>query len=117
MKTLVCLGLALGLIAVASALTCNICSFRVFSICLTSSSTAACTGSCASTRATLGSVSLFSKQACQPNCTSASSAENTFGFNYTTSCCTTDQCNSGNSMKISSSLGLGMVLLWLLNAL
>ncbi|KAM9327060.1 uncharacterized protein PAF06_003302 [Gastrophryne carolinensis] len=117
MKLLLCLGVAIGLIAVASTLTCKSCGFRFSSFCIGPSSTVDCTGNCSLTKAYFGSVSVFTKQACKANCVSSNSTKDgIFDFDYTISCCSTNECNSGNSVKVSFSLGLGLVLLWLLNA-
>ncbi|KAM4696604.1 ly-6/neurotoxin-like protein 1 [Rhinophrynus dorsalis] len=119
MKLLLSLGLAVGLLAMASALTCKICSFRALSICFTSSKTETCAGNCSYTKASLGDVSLFTKQSCESSCISSNGTkkDDIFSIDYVSTCCNTDLCNGGNSVKISLSLGLGMALLWLLNAL
>ncbi|XP_077316101.1 uncharacterized protein LOC143935823 [Lithobates pipiens] len=117
MKVLLYLTFAVGLIAVASTSMCNICKFKALSICFTGSSTQSCTGNCSTTKASFGSFSLFSKLSCDANCTATpKTTDNVFNYDYSVSCCNTDQCNTGNSVKVSFSLGLGMVLLWLLNA-
>ncbi|KAG8552820.1 hypothetical protein GDO81_003090 [Engystomops pustulosus] len=101
----------------ASSLTCNVCDFR-FVTCLSRGSTVDCTGSCFKTKAYLGSLPFFSKLGCQANCQSAvNKTDSVFSFQYDTTCCTTDLCNSGSPVKVSLSLGLGMALMWLLNAL
>ncbi|XP_068105506.1 ly-6/neurotoxin-like protein 1 [Hyperolius riggenbachi] len=117
MKLLLCLGVAVGLIALASALNCKSCDFRALSICFTTSSTATCSGNCSVTKASIGSMPLFRKQGCATTCTSNSTKDGVFSFDYTISCCDTDLCNAGNSLKVSLSLGLGLALLWLLKAL
>ncbi|XP_069602600.1 lymphocyte antigen 6 complex locus protein G6c-like [Ranitomeya imitator] len=117
MKTLFCISFALGLIAIASALTCKSCKFRALSFCITQSSEVDCTGNCSFTKVYLGSLNLFDKQACTPNCQSGKNqSDATFGFQYDNSCCSTNLCNSGTSAKMSVFLGLGMGLMWLLNA-
>ncbi|XP_056395810.1 lymphocyte antigen 6 complex locus protein G6c [Hyla sarda] len=117
MKTILFISFALGLIAIASALTCKTCDFRFVSLCITGSSNKECTGNCSHTSASFGSFSLFSKQGCKPNCTDEKDVtDSTFNFRYNTTCCNTNECNSGSAVKFSVSLGLGMGLLWLLNA-
>ncbi|KAM4640771.1 uncharacterized protein O3C94_015329 [Discoglossus pictus] len=118
MRLLLAFGVALGLIAMASTLKCKICKFKALSICFTSSSVESCTGNCSNTKASIGSVSLFNKQACTTNCVASNSTKDSiFDFDYSVSCCNTDECNGANSVKISLSLGLGLSLLWLINAL
>ncbi|XP_069799838.1 lymphocyte antigen 6 complex locus protein G6c-like [Dendropsophus ebraccatus] len=117
MKTLLCIGFALGLIAIASALTCKKCEFRAFAFCITGSGSEECGGNCSHTRAAFGSFSLFSKQGCAKECKEAKNqTDNIFNFQYNTTCCASNMCNSGSSVGFSVSLGLGMGLLWLLNA-
>ncbi|KAM3911790.1 uncharacterized protein RB166_020325 [Leptodactylus fuscus] len=117
MKSFLCVSLVLGLIAVATALKCNNCGFH-FGVCFGPSSPIDCTGNCTYTKAVLGSQTLFYSQGCSPNCEALKNkTDSTFSFEYVTTCCNTDQCNSGTSVKISLSLGLGMALMWLLNAL
>ncbi|KAG9470771.1 lymphocyte antigen 6 complex locus protein G6c-like [Eleutherodactylus coqui] len=117
MRLFLCMSLALGLMAIASALKCRMCDFRALSICFYGKDVKDCTGNCTHTKATLGTVSLFSTEGCSDKCeTSQNKSDNVFRFNYTVSCCSTDECNSGNSVKVSLSLGLGIGLLWLLNA-
>ncbi|XP_073497821.1 lymphocyte antigen 6 complex locus protein G6c [Phyllobates terribilis] len=117
MKTLFCISFALGLIAIASALTCKSCKFRVLSMCITKSSEVDCTGNCSFTKVFLGSFNLFDKQSCIANCQDGKNkTDSTFEFQYDNTCCNTNLCNSGTSAKMSVFLGLGMGLLWLLNA-
>ncbi|XP_075690596.1 lymphocyte antigen 6 complex locus protein G6c [Rhinoderma darwinii] len=117
MKSFLCISLVLGLIAIASALTCKKCDFRAVSFCFSGSSNVECTGNCSQTRVALGSVSLFSKLGCAKDCQAVQNkTDSVFEFQYNTTCCLTDLCNNGNSIKTSLSLGLGMGLLWLLNA-
>ncbi|KAM5145398.1 uncharacterized protein ACMZJ9_012727 [Mantella aurantiaca] len=117
MKVLLCLAFAVGLIAVASTLTCNVCKFRALSICFTGSSTPSTCGNCSTTSAKFGSASLFSSLGCDSSCNATTAAKDgVFSFDYSVACCNTDRCNAGNSIKVSFSLGLGMALLWLLNA-
>ncbi|XP_063289327.1 prostate and testis expressed protein 4-like [Pelobates fuscus] len=119
MKLIISLAFAVGLLAVASALTCRTCDFRVGSLCVTGSHTANCTGSCSTIKTYAGSVPLFSKLQCDPNCTATAKTQtdNILKIDYTISCCNTTECNSGNHVQLSLSLGVGMVLLWLLKAL
>ncbi|XP_073405089.1 lymphocyte antigen 6 complex locus protein G6c-like [Dendrobates tinctorius] len=117
MKTLFCISFALGLIAIASALTCKSCKFKALSFCITTSSQVDCTGNCSLTKVYLGSFNLFDKQSCDTNCQAGKNKnDSTFGFQYDNTCCTTDLCNSGTSVKMSVFVGLGMGLMWLLNA-
>ncbi|KAM4019935.1 lymphocyte antigen 6 complex locus protein G6c [Anomaloglossus baeobatrachus] len=120
MKSLLFMSLALGLIAIASALTCKSCRFRALSFCIlkSSSSEVDCPsgGNCSSTKVYLGSFNLFDKQSCDNPCVEGKNkTDSTFGFQYDTTCCNTNLCNSGTSAKMSVFVGLGMGLLWLLN--
>ncbi|KAE8585372.1 hypothetical protein XENTR_v10021294 [Xenopus tropicalis] len=116
MKLLLSLSVIIGAIVMASTLTCNVCNFRFLFVCIGSSSTISCTGNCSLTQTFAGSAPFFSQQACDTNCVSNTTTqkENVFGLNYVKTCCSTDLCNSGNSAKLSLSLGLSMLLLWLL---
>ncbi|OCT67905.1 uncharacterized protein ly6g6c.L [Xenopus laevis] len=118
MKLLLSLSVIIGAIVMASTLSCNVCKFRFLSFCVSGSSTADCSGNCSLTKAFAGSTSLFTKQACDTNCVSNTTTQTDaiFNLDYQKSCCATDLCNSGNSAKISLSLGLGVLLLWLLNS-
>ncbi|CAH2314376.1 Hypothetical predicted protein [Pelobates cultripes] len=119
MKLIISLAFAVGILAVASALTCRICEFSLGSFCVTGSSTKNCTQSCSTIKTYAGSHYLFSKWQCDPNCnaTAKIQTDHILKIDYTVSCCNTTECNSGNHVQLSLSLGVGMVLLWLLKAL
>ncbi|XP_053577949.1 ly-6/neurotoxin-like protein 1 [Bombina bombina] len=119
MRLILALGVTLGVIAVVSTLTCNICDFRFIGRCWSNSKVDNCMGNCSTTKTMIGSVQLFSSLQCEPNCvpTNGTSKDSIFKLEYTRTCCSTNECNSGTSIKTSLSLGLGLTLLWLFNAL
>ncbi|XP_070789517.1 lymphocyte antigen 6 complex locus protein G6c [Pituophis catenifer annectens] len=104
---------------VGQGLICNVCNFKVGSVCLSSDDPCRTREGqqCETTRVYKGSLKLFTKHDCSKLtelCNKTEQRDDVFDLNYNRTCCTFDLCNGGTVGQPSLTLftGLSLALGW-----
>ncbi|XP_058024214.1 lymphocyte antigen 6 complex locus protein G6c-like [Ahaetulla prasina] len=107
--------------AVGHCLICNVCKFKVGSVCINSDDPCRAKEGqqCETTKVYTGSLKLFTKQDCSKMtelCNKTEQRDDVFDMHYNRTCCTFDLCNGGTLSQPSLTLFTGLSLalgLWL----